>query len=50
MIMLSMPVANTAVLFATEYKNDENLAAKTVFITTLMSLISIPFIMYVFFT
>ena len=49
-IMLSMPVANTAVLFATEYKNDENLAAKTVFITTLMSLISIPFIMYVFFT
>ena len=50
MIMLFMPVANTAVLFATEYKNDENLAAKTVFITTLMSLISIPFIMYVFFT
>ena len=50
MIMLSMPVANTAVLFATEYKNDENLAAKTVFITTLMTLMSIPFIMYVFFT
>lgn len=41
-IMLLMPIANTALLFATEYGRDEKLAAKTVFITTLMSLITIP--------
>lgn len=41
-IMLLMPVANTAVLFATEYGRDEALAAKTVFITTAMSLVTIP--------
>lgn len=41
-IMLLMPVANTALLFATEYHRDEKLAAKAVFITTLMSLITIP--------
>lgn len=43
LIMFLMPVANTALLFATEYKRDEKLAAKTVFITTLMSLATIPF-------
>lgn len=41
-IMVVMPVANTAVLFATEYDCNEELAAKTVFITTLMSLVTIP--------
>lgn len=41
-IMLLMPVANTALLFATEYGQDEGLAAKTVFITTAMSLVTIP--------
>lgn len=41
-IMLLMPVANTGLLFATEYGRDEALAAKTVFITTVMSLITIP--------
>ncbi len=43
LIMFLMPVANTALLFATEYNRDEKLAAKTVFITTLMSLATIPF-------
>ncbi len=43
LIMFLMPVANTALLFATEYHRDEKLAAKTVFITTLMSLATIPF-------
>lgn len=41
-IMLLMPVANTGLLFATEYGQDEKLAAKTVFITTSMSLVTIP--------
>lgn len=42
MMMLFMPVANTAVLFTTDFGHDENLAAKTVFITTAISLITIP--------
>lgn len=41
-IMVSMPVANSAVLFATEYGGDIKLAAKTVFITTLLSVVTIP--------
>lgn len=48
LITISMPVANTAVLFATEYKSDEALAAKTVFITTLLSIITIPMIVALF--
>lgn len=43
-IMISMPIANSAVLFATEYESDEELAAKSVFITTVMSLITIPIV------
>lgn len=42
MMMLLMPVANTAVLFTTDYGHDEQLAAKTVFITTALSLVTIP--------
>ena len=36
------PVANTAVLFATTYDVNADLAAKGVFITTLFSLITVP--------
>lgn len=42
MLMLLMPVANSAVLFTTDFGHDEKLAAKTVFITTVISLITIP--------
>lgn len=48
LIMISMPVANTAVLFATEYGGDVSLAAKTVFMTTLLSIITIPLIVALF--
>ncbi len=41
-ILLLMPVANNSVLFATNYGGDETLAAKTVFLTTLVSIVSIP--------
>lgn len=41
-VLFLMPVANTAVLFATKYGNDEELAAKNVFVTTLLALITIP--------
>ena len=39
-----MPVGNTVVLFATQYKKDQVLATKGVFITTLFSLVSIPLV------
>ena len=41
-LMTAMPVANTAVLFATTYEVNADLAAKGVFITTLFSLITVP--------
>ena len=43
-VLLSMPVGNTVVLFATQYKKDQVLATKGVFITTLFSLVSIPLV------
>lgn len=48
LIMIAMPVANTAVLFATKYNQDVELAAKNVFITTLVSVVSIPLLVYLF--
>lgn len=47
-IVVSMPVANSAVLFATEYGGDIKLAAKVVFLTTLVSVASIPALVYLF--
>lgn len=47
-IMFIMPVGNTSVLFATEYKQDPNLAAKCVFISTLFCIITIPLLVYLF--
>lgn len=41
-IFSALPVANSAVLFATEYDGDDVLAAKTVFLTTLISLVTVP--------
>ncbi len=44
LIILAMPVANSAVIFAGEYGKDEILAAKTVFLSTFMSMVTIPLI------
>ena len=41
-ILVAMPVANTAVLFATDFNSDTELAARGVFITTLFSLLTVP--------
>lgn len=41
-LLFLMPVANATVLFATNYGGDETLAAKVVFLTTLVSIVSIP--------
>lgn len=45
-IMISMPVGNTSVLFATNYDLDKGLAAKCVFITTLFSVVTIPLLCF----
>ena len=44
LVNLAMPVANSAVLFAKEYGGDVELAAKSIFITTLVSVFTIPLI------
>jgi predicted permease len=41
-ILTAMPVANNAVLFATNYDSDVDSASRGVFITTLFALISVP--------
>lgn len=47
LLNLAMPVGNMAVLFATQYQKDTTTAAKTVFMTTLFSVVSIPLIVSV---
>ncbi len=41
-ILFIMPAASNCVLFATNYHNDEALAARTVFISTLLCIVTIP--------
>ena len=48
-ILIMMPIANTAVLYATEYQTDEKLAAKTVFFTTVVSIVTIPLLISICF-
>lgn len=47
LLLSCMPVANTTVLFATEYNGDEKLASQGIFLTTLFSLVSFPLIMWI---
>lgn len=46
-VLLLMPVANNSVLFATMFEKDEQLAAKTVFISTVFSIVSVPLMLYI---
>ncbi|MDE5818664.1 MAG: AEC family transporter [Lachnospiraceae bacterium] len=46
LIMLSLPVANSAVLFSIEYRADEKLATRGVFLTTLFSIATIPLVVF----
>lgn len=41
-VILAMPVGNSAVLFANLYQHDVKLATKGVFVSTLLSIVSIP--------
>lgn len=47
LLMSCMPVANTTALFATEYNGNETLASQGIFLTTLVSLISFPLIIWI---
>ena len=46
-ILFAMPVANNAVLFANMYDGDSSLAARSVFITTLFSLVTVPLCVWI---
>lgn len=41
-----MPIANIALMIATEYKLDYKFVSKTIFISTAMSLVTIPLVVY----
>ena len=47
LVMVGMPVANMVALFATEYGGDEKLAARTIFLTTVVAMISIPCVIWI---
>lgn len=48
-VMSGMPMATLTTLLAAKYGGDENLAASGVFLSTLMSLVTIPILMWVLF-
>lgn len=45
-IMMLMPVANLAVILSYQYDRDEKLASRVVFISTLLSMVTIPVMLY----
>lgn len=47
LVMLSMPVANSVVMFTIEYNRNEELAAKNVFLSTLASMVLFPLMVYI---
>ncbi len=42
-----MPIANIALIFSTQYNLDNKFVSKAIFISTLMSIATIPFVMYI---
>lgn len=48
-VIAAMPVATMSTLLATKYNADEELAASGVFLSTLLSLVTIPVVMWVLF-
>ena len=49
-VIIAMPVATSAVMFATEYRGDVVQASKSVFLTTLCSVVTIPLLVYFYLT
>lgn len=48
LIIDTMPAAATTAIFARKYDSDYELASQGVFVTTLLNLVTIPFILYIF--
>lgn len=48
LIILAMPVANSAALYAKTYHHNEQLAVQSIFISTLLSMLTIPLLVYLF--
>lgn len=46
-IVSAMPVGTIAIMFCNEYEGNTNLASKTIFITTLCSVVTIPVLVYI---
>lgn len=44
--MISLPIANSVVMFTIEYDKDEELAAKNVFLSTVASIVLLPLVIY----
>ncbi|MBU5334847.1 AEC family transporter [Intestinibacter bartlettii] len=49
-ILIAMPVGSIAVMFCNQYEGNTNLASKSIFITTLASVFTIPILVYLLFT
>ena len=47
LVMAGMPVASLVGLFATEYGGDESLAGRGVFVSTVLSVLTIPLLLAV---
>lgn len=48
LVMIAMPVGSSVVLFTNQYGGDSALGAKTIFMTTLISVFAIPLIVYLY--
>lgn len=46
MVLLMMPIATNSIMFTIEYEGDEKLSAKSVFMSTVISLVTIPALIY----
>ena len=46
LLLLSMPIANSVVMFTIEYDRNEELAAKNVFLSTIASIVLLPLVVY----
>jgi len=45
--MISLPIANSVVMFTIEYDRNEELAAKNVFLSTVASIVLLPLVLYI---
>ena len=49
-VLVAMPVGSSTVMFCNQYEGNVDLASKSIFITTLASVFTIPILVYLLFT